>query len=58
MPIKKTKQVSNIYDLYFLNNNRYLKLYEDKLLSLRYVVKITIQTLKTFYLIMTLQVFF
>ncbi|KAF0768768.1 hypothetical protein FWK35_00000404 [Aphis craccivora] len=30
----------SIYDLYFLNNNKYLKSFEDKSLLLRYFVKI------------------
>ncbi|KAE9531294.1 hypothetical protein AGLY_010500 [Aphis glycines] len=39
----KMKKVSNlretfIYDLYFLNNNKYLKSFEDKLLSLQYFI--------------------
>ncbi|KAF0771428.1 hypothetical protein FWK35_00000821 [Aphis craccivora] len=31
---------SSIYDLYFLNNNIYLKSFEDKSLLLRYFLKI------------------
>ncbi|KAE9543636.1 hypothetical protein AGLY_002436 [Aphis glycines] len=33
---KTKKKKSGIYDLYFLNNNKYLKSFEDKSLSLRY----------------------
>ena len=48
---------SSIYDLYYLNNNKYLKSFEDKQLSLRYLVKIKNSNALKIFPIMMLRVF-